>query len=336
VDFFHEAAKLPMSIFGGDFIMAAQHSDQMPFQIDAFDAEFSTRTTPDDWERILAFRSAPGFPACLPAYNTLMSAYFSGNVMLNKVVTEAWRFEMLVYTLYLYDQRDPSNPRSGLTLSNLEKMCAIQNCASPGRVRTIIGIMWLGRFLKRHKSKLDSRIVHFEPSKNFIDIVEGWNQRIFQTIDAAFPEGNLAASHLSHPRFGWEMRKRGAEGVLAGWKMLDPFPEVFHFVSRDGGWMLLLHCAYEALRLGNSTHIVPVSVELAGFGARFGVSRSHLRRLLESAYDNGLLSAPPKNGSHIALSPKLLASYLTCMASELDFFRGHALAGKAALGITSI
>jgi hypothetical protein len=305
----------------------------VPFILDAFDDELSRRMPPNEWQRILKFRNSPDFHKALPAYNEKMAAYFSGNMMLNKVVTEAWRFEMLVYTLYLYDSREPGNPRSGLTLSNLEKMCAIQKCASPGRVRTIIGIMWLGGFLTRHKSKLDSRIVHFEPSKQFIEIVEGWNNRIFQIIDAVFPQDQLAASHLSHPRFGWEMRKRGAETVLAGWKMLDPFPEVFHFVSRDGGWMLLLHCAYESLKLGNGTHIAPVSVDLAKFGPRFGVSRSHLRRLLESAYDQGFLSAPPRNGTYIVLAPKTMASYLSCMAYELQFFQQHALAGKDALGL---
>ena len=315
--------------------MHVESAEHVPFCINAFDAEISARTTPAEWQRILYFRDAPNFKYALLKYHELMLDYYSGNVMLNKVVTEAWRFEMLVYTLHLYDLRDPANPRSGLTVSNLEKMCAIQKCASPGRVRTIIGIMWLGGFLKRQKSKIDSRIVHFEPSKNFIDIVEGWNNRIFQTIDAVFNDDALAASHLSHPRFGWEMRKRGAEGLIAGWKMLKPFPEVFHFVSADGGWMLLLHCAQEALRLGGGKHIAPVSVDLAKFGPRFGVSRSHLRRLLEAGHKAGLLSAPPRNGSHIALAPKLLASYLTCMASELDYFRGHALAGKAALGLTN-
>ncbi|MGL4406516.1 MAG: hypothetical protein ACRCT6_12190, partial [Notoacmeibacter sp.] len=291
------------------------------------------RTTPDDWQRILAFRNCSNFKAALPRYHELMTHFYSGNLMLNKVVTEAWRFEMLVYALHLYDSRDPANPRSGLTLTNLEKICVAQKCASPGRVRAIIGIMWLGGFIKRYRSKLDSRIVHFEPSQDFIAIVEGWNNRIFQIIDAVYPEGKLAECHALHQRFGWEMRKGGAQGLLDGWKLLDPFPEVFHFVSRDGGWMLLLHCAFEALRLGNGTHIAPVSVDLAEFGVRFGVSRSHLRRLLEAAYKSGLLSAPPQNGSHIVLAPELLASYLTCMASELDFFQGHSLAAKVNLGL---
>lgn len=302
-----------------------------PFRVGEFDAEFCARTPKDQWPLILEFRDAPGFGAALPAYNKHMSAYFSGNVMLNKVVTEAWRFEMLVYALYLFDQRDPTNPRLGLTVSNLEKLCAVQKCASPGRVRTIVGIMWLGGFLKRHKSTSDQRIIHFEPSATFIETVEGWNNRIFQTTDAVFPKDQLAQSHLQLPRLGYEMRNRGAESLLEGWKLLDPFPEVLHFVSADGGWMLLLHCASEALRLGGGTYIAPVSVDLAAFGARYGVSRSHLRRLLEAAYGKGLLNEPPRNGSHIVLSNKMMASYLTCMASELQFYRNHALAGREKL-----
>ena len=326
--------QLKPEYFGDEIMTTVQHSNNVPFELNAFDTEFSARVTPDEWSRILGFRNAPGFDATLPNYHHLIGTYFSGNVLLNKVVTERWRFEMLVYTLYLHEKYDPANPRSGLTLSNLEKLCAQQRCASPGRVRTIIGIMWVSGFLKRQKSKIDSRITRFEPSKKFFDIVEGWNNRIFQTIDAVFPDGNLAQSHLNHPRLSSEMRTRGAEGLLKGWKLLEPFPEVFHFISRDGGWMLLLHCAYESLRLGNGTHIVPVSVDLAAFGARFGVSRSHLRRLLETAYEQGLLTEAPRNGSHIALAPKTLAAYLSCMASELDYYRGQALAGKAALGIS--
>ncbi len=127
------------------------------------------------------------------------------------------------------------------------------------------------------------------------------------------------------------MRRRGAEAVMEGWKLLDPFPEVFHFVSCDGGWMLLLHVADKALMQGGDTHITPVSLDLKAFGAKFGVSRTHLRRLLESAYAAGYLREPPRNGSNIVLSKELLASYLSCMAAELSFYRNHALAGRQEL-----
>jgi hypothetical protein len=303
-----------------------------PFRLDGFDAELSSRTTAEEWQRILVLRNHPDFLKGLARYGELIPDYFSNNIILNRVVTEAWRFEMLVYCLHLYDTRDPVDPRSGLTVANLQRICARQQCASRGRVLAILGIMRLGGYLRRIKSARDSRVVQLEPSEGFVGVVEGWNRRIFEIIDAIAPEGELARRHAVHPRFGWEMRRRGAEAVLAGWKLLDPFPEVNHFVSRDGGWMLLLTCVAKALEQGGRRDIASVSLDLKIFGARFGVSRSHLRRVLESAFAEGLLDAPPRNGADIRLSGKLVASFLACMASELGFYRGHALTAGLEMG----
>jgi hypothetical protein len=305
----------------------------VPFQLDCFDDVLAARMSEAEWRRILAFRSQPRFLQGLPRYAALIPDYFSDNVILNKVVTEAWRFEMLVYTLYLYDIRDPDDPRSGLTMSNLQALCAQQKCASRGRVLAIVGIMGLGGYLKRKRSESDSRVVTLEPSAQFIDIVEGWNRRIFEIIDAVAPDGHLVRSHGSHHRFGWEMRRRGALSLIEGWKLLAPFPEVESFVSKDGGWMLLLTCVAQALQPRAGREIAPVSLNLNAFGQRFGVSRSHLRRLLEKAYADGLLSKPPQNGAQIVLSPQLVASFLTCMASELGFYQGHALSARRDLGL---
>jgi hypothetical protein len=296
-----------------------------PFSIDVCDADFAARTTTDEWRRIMRFREHPRMLDGLAAYAALIPDYFSNNVILNKVVTEAWRFEMLVYALYLHDSRDPADPRSGLTVANLQKICAQQNCASRGRVLAILGMMRIAGYLRASRSPLDSRVTHLEPSAAFLAVVEGWNHRMFQIIDAVTLEDGLAIAHQADPDFGRAMRVRGAQRLLRGWKLLDPFPEVAHFVSRDGGWMLLLTCVAEAMRLGEGRRIVPVSVDLAPFGARFGVSRSHLRRLLESAHDVGLLEAAPRNGACILMSQKLVASFLACMASELGNYRDQAL-----------
>ena len=278
-----------------------------------------------EWVKVIDFRQRPNFFSGLMRYNELIPAYFSHNLVLNKVVTEAKRFEMLVYALHLYDTRDAGDARSGLTLANLQKLCVAQRVASPGRVRAILGIMQLGGYLTRQRSALDSRIVHFEPTARFIKIVEGWNLSIFQVIDTVDPQHNLANQYARLPRFGWDMRRNGAEQTLGGWHLLNAFPEVEFFIARDGGWMLLLHCVTACFHAGQGVEIAPVSVDLTDFGKRFGVSRSHLRRLLEDAHQAGLLDAAPRNGAHIVIGQRLLASFLTCMAAELAFYRACAL-----------
>jgi hypothetical protein len=312
-------------------VVASAVFEPEAFSIDCFDATLRARAGETEWARLSDMRDRPDFLNALKAYSRLMQPFFANKIILNKIVTEAWRFEMLVYTLYLYDCRDLDDPRSGLTVSNLERVCSMMNCASPGRVRAILGIMRLGGYLRRIRSEDDSRVVQLEPTAQFIDIVEGWNNRIFQISDSVFAKDGLADTHRQNSRLGWEMRGRGCEAVMAGWKLLDPFPEVYHFVSSDGGWMLLLHCAAVALRLGDDKVIMPVSVDLKTFGAKYGVSRSHLRRLLESAYKVGLLRAPPRNGSNIILTKELLASYLSCMAAEISFYRSHGIKGRSEL-----
>ena len=270
-------------------------------------------------------RNTPLFHAALPAYNTLISNYFAEHAILTRLVTEAWRFEMLVYALHLYDQREPEDSRSGLTTINLQKICAQQKCASAGRVLAMVRVLRVAGYLHRHHSDLDSRVVQLVPSAKFIGLVEGWNRRIFEIIDRVFPRLGLANHHEKQSCFGWEMRRRGAEHLLDGWKLLDPFPEVEHFVTSDGGWMLLLHCVAETLKF-DTQELAPVTVDLVKFGHKFGVSRSHLRRLLESAHAKGLLYAPPHNGAHVQLAPHLVASFLNCMASELDNYRRWGMA----------
>ena len=95
----------------------------------------------DEWARVSAFRAQPTFLDALAVYATLMPPYFSDQLLLNKVVTEGRRFEMLVYLLYLHHTGDSRDPLSGLTAANFKRICAAQKVASPGRALAILGIM---------------------------------------------------------------------------------------------------------------------------------------------------------------------------------------------------
>ena len=64
------------------------------------------------------------------------------------------------------------------------------------------------------------------------------------------------------------------------------------------------------------------------------MSRSQLRQLLVSAHEQGLLDAPPKNGTHILASPRLIASFVSWQASELGHYQRWGLAAKAELDLS--
>ncbi len=281
----------------------------------------------EEFRRILRFRNEALMINGLFSYNDIMPSFFSGNLILNKIVIEEWRFYILAFALHLYETSDPADQLSGLTLSNLQKICVSQKVASRGRVAVAMGLMSLGGFIARTNDRGDSRVKRYEPTQRFRSVIEGWTGKLLEIIDAVRPMDQLALHHGSDPTFGRRMRRRGTEVMLGGWRALAPFPEVSHFIHSDAGWMLLLPIIAESVRQGDG-ELAPVKINLADHAQRFGVSRSHYRRLLESAWQAELLAQPPQNGASILPTPELAAAFVTCMASELGYAHAWALAAK--------
>jgi hypothetical protein len=303
----------------------------LPLRFDSHDSIFKARTTPGDWQRILEVRDHPRYLDGVVRYDELLPQLFGNNIVLSKAVTEISRFQMIVLSLHLYDTADPDDPKTGLTFSRLQKLCREHNFASSTAVGTFLGLLLVAGYLARQRSERDTRIVHFVPTSKFISIVEQWNRAMLQSLDAIEPEGGLARLHEIHSRFGWDMRKGSAEFLLSGWQPLGPFPEVMHFLDCTGGWMLLCRVVAMMFRDTDRSQIFPVDVDLVEFSRTFAVSRTNLRRMLDSAYDKGLLVAPPRNGRHIELSQRLLDACMGAQASELATYRRAAIAVKASL-----
>ncbi len=300
------------------------------YRLDSYDAELAARTTAADWARIAGFRDRPDFLDGVRSYYALMPSLFVNSFIMNKLVPEAFRFQMLVFALHLHDTRDPAVATSGLTLSSLQRICAAQGIAAPGRVAAFLSLMRLGGYLTRVRSVADTRVVLLEPTGNFIATVERWNEAILKTIDAAAPSDDLWGQRALHPRLGWEMRRYGAETLLAGWQPLLPFPEVALFVARDGGWILLTHCVVHSLT-AEAGQFEPVSVDLNALSVQYGISRSQLRGLLQAAHAAGLLDAPPHKRGQVLVSERLVCVFLAWLASYLENFQRCALTALAGL-----
>lgn len=295
------------------------------FNIDAHDSEFSVRTSSEIWARIHRFRSYPTFMNSARHHEKIMAPFFGHNLTLNKLVAEVWRFQMLVFALYLHETKDVSDPRSGLTVTNLQKICTSVSLASPGRVFAFINMMKLGGYVTSVRSKLDDRVVYLEPNAGFMAIVEKWNDGIFASIDTAHPEARILEKRAAFDWLGTAMRNGGAVSLKDGWNPIEPFPEVIHFASADGGWNLMEHLVTAAIPAAGQGQIIPVTLNMREVSERFGGSRSSLRRLLECAYELDLLDAPPRAGT-VTISSRLACAFLTFIAAFLAFLEHHAVA----------
>lgn len=301
-----------------------------PVDLTAHDAWFAAHTDATDWARIVAFRARPRFLDGVRRYSGAMQPFFAQSTILNKVVVEAWRFQMLVFTLWLHETHDADAPRSGLTLANLTRVCAAMNLASAGRVFAFVQLMRVGRFLEVAPPGRDARIVRFVPTARFMAIVEEWNAQVFAAIDAANGDDRLTAAASAHPGLGTAMRTRGAQGLLDGWDPLAAFPEFAVFAGCDGGIQLMEHVTLSAVGDDGIVRTGPVALNLRAQARGFGGSRTHLLRLLDRAEAAGMLDGPHHHGSEVRFTERTLCAFLGFIASFLSNFERHAFAALAA------
>ena len=307
----------------------------IPFpRLAQYDDEFAARSRPGDWALLKRLRDKPRFLDGAIAYDTLVPPVFANNLALNRLVTQIERMQTIVFTLHLFDSFDPDNPATGLTLSRLRHLCATHGLASKGGVAAFMALMTVTGYLTHQRSELDRRVVHFAPTPKFMALVDKWTEAVLTSVDVIDPGARLVAALKAHPRFGWDMREGGAQRLLGGWKPLGAFPELTHFLAAQSGWMLLCHVTAALLREGMGEKIVPVSVDLFAFGKKFGVSRTHLRRVLEIGHQKGLLDAPPRNGGYVLMSPRLLAACLTAQAGELATYWRSGQEARVRLGLS--
>lgn len=294
-----------------------------------YDDMFASRMPPQEWDRIRTFRSQPNFLDGVRKHEGIMQPFFAHNFILNRVVTEIWRFQMLVFALYLDSTRDPDDARSGLTVANLQRICGKLGLASPGRVFAFLNVMKVGGYLSSVRSSKDARVIHLVPTARFMAIVEEWNDNIFASIDAA-AGSDLVGQRVLRPQLGQEMRTRGAIGLLDGWLPLDPFPEGCHFASSDGGWLLMERVVLDSIQDDWILRPNPVELSIRSAASQFGCSRTNLLRLLDEGFEMGLVEERPRNGGGIRFSKLMISAFLTFMASFLGYFQLHTHAALAA------
>ncbi len=78
----------------------------------------------------------------------------------------------------------------------------------------------------------------YEPTEKFVGVIEAWTNKLLQIVDAISRVIDWPCIIVSIRCSGADAQARHG-GDARGWRALEPFPEVSHFIHSDAGWMLL-------------------------------------------------------------------------------------------------
>jgi hypothetical protein len=234
----------------------------------------------------------------------------NGNGLPNRVVNDRGRVIASLIVLYLHfaPPSEGEGGAAGLTASRFQALCIELELCSPGRARALLALMrYAGYLVPALGRAADRRQRRLVPTDRLIELHRQRWARNFEAIALVMPEKGCKALE-AHGRPGFTaafVRHLGAM-YLAGFRPLYHAPDLQRLVESNAGLLviasLFLAATDDRLMMSDGT-VVPVS--MSALSARFGIARTHARKLMVDAAGAGLVRRTSGSETVVVL-PRLI------------------------------
>jgi hypothetical protein len=266
-------------------------------------------------EEILAH---PRFPAARAAFVEAVLALYEGNAFLNRLLLEAVRqitFNMIVQLYCRYDEADRS---TWPTMRLLKQQMVLFGLSSPRRIEDLVAKLVRFKLLQQRPSQHDGRVRILTPTTAMMSLDLDWLAALYRPLQVMFPDPGYPEPVKCDPAFQRVQRVVALGFSERGADILASNPGMLLFHTRDAGVTILVKLIQMTLAAGKST----VELSYSDIGTRFGVSRTHVRKLLEDAERADLMRLSGKGERLVELKPAMLGAFDRFVAESMS---GHDL-----------
>ena len=230
-----------------------------------------------------AYARMAAHPRFAEAVRTFVSNYLAAgekDKALDGIFKDAGRYIAAMIAIYLH-------ATGGLTLPRLKELCASSRLVSPGRARAILLYLRYLGYVDLFPVGVGSHAARYMPSANFLS---AWRNQLRAALGGAAviePAAALVLDRLDSSPVFERFSIYQAEGLIAAARVANA-AGTLAILHRNGGaqvlWSLIAADETDAFPPNK-----PVPFSVAGTARRFGVSRAHVRRLIDGAAQQGLL-----------------------------------------------
>lgn len=172
--------------------------------------------------------------------------------------------------------------------------------------------------LESVESKRDRRFRILTPTPKMLALDQGWLTANYRPLHVMFPDPGYGPLVDGDPDVQRAHRLVANEFFGLGAKVLAGNPAIMLFMMRDAGIMVLI----KLIQMAGNRHGPSEGLSYADIGARFGVSRTHVRQLLQDAEQAGLVALSGRGGRFVELKPPVLEAFDRFLAEGMS---GHDL-----------
>jgi hypothetical protein len=274
-------------------------------------------------EEILAH---PRFAAARTAFVEAVLGLYEGDAFLNRLLLEAARqitFNMIVSLYFGYDEADPA---TWPTMRALKQQMTAFGLSSPRRIEDLVARLVHFGYLKTLISQRDRRVRILTPTAKMIALDQDWLTVLYRPLQVMFPDPGYLEVIERDPVFQRTQRLVALGFAAHGSQILAGNPDIMLFMNRDAG-MTILTKLVQMLYAADGDAVEKLSY--TDIGIRFGVSRTHVRTLLQDAERAGLVALTGQGGRLVELKPAVLRAFDRFIADSMS---GHDLLHRIALG----
>lgn len=221
----------------------------------------------------------------------------------------------------------------GATLGKLQKTAFVHGFASPRRVTIYVKrLVQIGR-LNYSEDARDRRVRRLIPGPELCATAFRNTRDLVRAAAILWPGDGYAGRIDKDQRFFETLYTAMIHRYSAGADPLRPFLDVRHFTSKDAGSYLLAALIYGCLQ--NASKLDPrteFTLNYSDAAAASGVSRTHVRNVIEAAEGLGLVTKKGEGGRSVQLTDKMIESYERYFACIMILARTAAQDAQEALG----
>jgi DNA-binding MarR family transcriptional regulator len=276
-----------------------------------------------DFKNLPAFHSSdeilahPRFPLARDEFVKAILALYEHKPFLNRLLLEASRTVLMSIIMCLYARYDEFDRATWPTLRLVAESMAAHQLASLSRVQDLVTRLIKTGYLEQRAAPRDRRLRILTPTRKMIAQDQDFLVSHHVPLQVMFPDPGYALIMNRDPAFQLKQRLVSRDLFALGAKILAANPIIMLFQGRDAGIMILLKMFALA---GQKRGDAPLEISYADLGSRFGVSRTHVRKLLEEAEGMGLVRLTRSDGQFVELLPPLLQAFDRFVADAMSGF----------------
>jgi hypothetical protein len=238
---------------------------------------------------------------------------YGGDPFLVRLLVESGRVLVYLVVVTLEAAHDPQRPETWLTIGLLKRTMSLFGLASERHIDDLIARLCAVGFMESHPSPRDRRMRILSPTEQLRAHDRDWLVAHYAPLTALYPEHGYEPVMRRDPDFQARHRRIAVTLLPLAAEFYLSEPDMLLFLNRAGGHMVIASLLRTAMAADHRHAVLPY----ADIGDRFGISRTHVRKLMVDAEAAGLVRLHGRGGRDVEVLPRLWASHDRGLASGM-------------------